>query len=107
MLTHKLYFLTLACLMNRTLNAFMNFGDQPFGGIIDSKMTKMSGDGRDTNTTSVFEIMRLKLEEQELSSSEHPMLSAGHGKDVDVQMNMVWDWNHVIALKLTDASDDI
>lgn len=71
-------------------------------------MTRMNGDGRDTNTTSVFELMRLKLEEQELNlSSEHPKLLATHGEDIDVQMNMVWDWNHVIALKLTDASDDI
>ena len=36
MLTHKLYFLTLACLLSRTLDAFMNLGEHSFDGIIDS-----------------------------------------------------------------------
>ena len=104
-----------ACLLASTLNAFIDFGGHHQGNdnqsMIDSKMTKLRKDGRDPDTMSVFEEMRQKLEEsQEAANSGfyngHPML-AKHGENIDVQMDMLWDLNHVIDLKLTNESLDI
>ena len=30
-----------------------------------------------------------------------------HGENIDVQMDLLWDWNHVINLKLSNATDSI
>ena len=49
--------------------------------------------------------MRLYLEAQEEAESQgHPMLSTAGGGDVDVTMQMLWDWNHVISLNLTNST---
>ena len=108
----KLYLvMAMACLV---ANAFVDFGGQRAHGLIDAEMKKIKGDGRDINTTSVFEQMRRRLEEQGETQVEeaagsldgHPMLTV-HGENVDVQMDLLEDWNHVITLKFTDASRDI
>jgi len=75
-------------------------------------MTRLVKDGRDADQRSVFEEMRLKLEAQEAmektrsSLNDHPMLTK-HGENIDVQLDMLWDWNHVIKMKLTNSTDDI
>ena len=112
----KLYLIIAsACLLASTLNAFIDFGGRHQGkdnqSMIDTKMTKLRKDGRDPDTMSVFEEMRQKLEEsQEAANSGfyngHPML-AKHGENIDVQMDLLWDLNHVIDLKLTNESVDI
>ena len=62
---------------------------------VDAPMEMIRKDGRNPDVRSVFEEMRLKLEEKE--AQDHPMLTR-HGEDVDIEMEMLWDWNHVINL---------
>ena len=61
-----LLLIALTCQLVGTLNAFMEFGgavadlQRELGpvGIIDTEMKKIRKDGRDPDTTSVFEEMR-------------------------------------------------
>jgi len=39
-----------------------------------------------------------------LDKQSHPLLSTG-SDNVDVEMQMLWDWNHVITLNLTDSEE--
>ena len=75
---------------------------------VDTPMEMIRKDGRNPDVRSVFEEMRLKLEEKEaqMKDQDHPMLTR-HGEDVDIKMEMLWDWNHVINLKFTNANDTI
>ena len=71
-------------------------------GVVDASMTMMRRDGRNHDEVSVFEEMRLRIE----AKKEHPLLST-HGTDADVSMEMLWDWNHVIGLKMTKSNDTL
>jgi len=71
-------------------------------GVLDAPMTMMRRDGRNHDEVSVFEEMRLRIE----AKKEHPMLST-HGTDVDVSMEMLWDWNHVIEIKMAKSNDTL
>mmetsp|Transcript_1595 Transcript_1595/g.2355 ORF Transcript_1595/g.2355 Transcript_1595/m.2355 type:complete len:116 (-) Transcript_1595:1492-1839(-) len=82
--------------------------NQTSTGYVDSHIEMLRKDGRDPDVRSVFEEMRLALDEAEergesLDDSEHPLLGA-RNEGVDISLNMVWDYNHVISLKLNDGS---
>ena len=87
----QLYLLAFVCChLVSTMNALVEFKEAAaFNGVIDSEMVKITQDGRDPNTTSVFELMRLKIEERHGVESrtvdEHAyMATAKHGEDIDI-----------------------
>ena len=93
-------YLALAC-CSASVNAFKQFSpfanlDSSEDGFFDSHMTLANEDGRHSHIKSVFEEMRQALEAKE-AGTEHPYLQT-HGENVDVNMDMLRDWNHVIQL---------
>ena len=107
MKNHILNILTLACCAISVMVSAITT-DIDSGNIVDAPMSQIRRDGRNSDVRSVFEEMRLKLEEKEaaLSEMDHPMLTR-HGENIDVQMDMLWDWNHIINLTFTNANDTI
>lgn len=90
-------------LLSYTCTAF-DVGSIPHdgSGVIDTKMTTLKKDGRDPSVRSVFEEVRQARSEKK----EHAMLTE-HGVDIDVQMDMLADWNHVVALNFTHAEKPV
>lgn len=76
----------------------------------DAPMKMVRRDGRHADQVSVFEEMRLKLEELENThgplTADHPLLSAT-GEGVDVAMEMLYDWNHIVNIKLNRTAEPI
>ena len=70
-------------------------------GIIDAKMRRVTKDGRDADQVSFFEYVRQRHDEG--NSEGRKALQATHGVNVDVNMNMMWDLNHAIELKVKSS----
>jgi len=85
-----------------SLNEF--YGLEGDLGQVDAPMRNIKGDGRDPETRSYFEEMRLMM--QGKADEEHPVLKAP-AQDADVNMYMMMDWNHVIDVRLRKANQDL
>ena len=72
-------------------------------GVIDAKIRRMTKDGRDADQMSLFEYIRQQHRESE--DDERTALKAAPtpGENVDVSMNMMWDLNHAIELKIKSS----
>ena len=70
-------------------------------GIIDAKMRRVTKDGRDADQVSFFEYVRQRHDEG--NSEGRKALQATHGENVDVKMDMMWDLNHAIELKVKSS----
>ena len=90
-----------------SLTAFdLSLEDEKKGQFFDSKMTSIRGDGRDPNVRSDFEHIRLAIEAKENGVTDHPLLSS-RADGVDVDMSLLYDYNHSINVKLGNATDMI
>ena len=67
-------------------------------------MNAIREDGRHDHVQSVFEQRRIWKESQ--SSEGHPILTES-GEYVDALMEMMWDYNHVMAVRLHNATGDM
>ena len=72
-------------------------------GVIDAKIRRVTKDGRDADQMSFFEYIRQHHRENE--GGERTALKAAPtpGENVDVSMNMMWDLNHAIELKIKSS----
>lgn len=83
-----------------TANAF-EIASQETGDFFDVPLTMIREEDRHDHVQSVFEQRRVWRED-----GEHPILSEP-GKYVDAYMEMMWDYNHVMAVRLHNATDDM
>ena len=69
-------------------------------------MSSLRGDGREDHIRSDFEEIRLAIEARDSGVTEHPLLTA-RADGVDVDMSLLYDYNHSVDVRLGNATDVI
>jgi len=75
----------------------------PEEGVFDVHLRSIRQDGRHPEVQTVFEQVRAWKD----LSKGHPLLSQGDQEVHDETMSMLWDWNHVLSVKLNNDTDTI
>ena len=70
---------------------------------VDVPLEMLREDGRHEHVQSIFEEKRIHKESKVLTQASDSSDSAD-GEHVDALMAMMWDWNHVMAVRLHNAT---
>lgn len=75
-------------------------------GYFDTLLESVNEDGRHEHVTSVFEQRRQQKEALANGDTEHPLLRAEGANEnyVDAFLDLIWDWNHIINVRLHKAT---
>jgi|Transcript_29969 hypothetical protein len=75
-------------------------------GYFDALLETVNEDGRHEHVTSVFEQRRQWKEARANGDDDHPILKAAgdNNEYIDAFLDLIWDWNHIINVRLHKAT---